>query len=97
MKQNFYQRIGELVHQETLPNGLEIRVVPKPGYAKNTPSSPPGTAVWTPVSSMTGNGWTPLPESPIILSIRCLIQKRATPCRSWPKTARNPMLSPPTP
>ena len=34
MKQNFYQRIGELVHQETLPNGLEIRVVPKPGYAK---------------------------------------------------------------
>ena len=34
MKQNFYQRIGELVHQETLPNGLEIRVVPKPGYTK---------------------------------------------------------------
>ncbi len=34
MKQRFYERIGESVYQETLPNGLEIRVVPKPEHAK---------------------------------------------------------------
>ena len=34
MKQNFYERIGESVYQETLPNGLQILVVPKPGYTK---------------------------------------------------------------
>jgi len=34
MKQTFYERIGESVWRETLPNGLRICVVPKPGYAK---------------------------------------------------------------
>ena len=34
MKVNFYERIGESVHYETLPNGLQIYVVPKPGFAK---------------------------------------------------------------
>ena len=34
MKQKFYERIGESVYQETLPNGLQIFVVPKPGYTK---------------------------------------------------------------
>ncbi|MBE6963206.1 MAG: insulinase family protein [Ruminococcaceae bacterium] len=34
MKVNFYERIGESVHHETLPNGLQIYVVPKPGFAK---------------------------------------------------------------
>ena len=34
MKQFFYERIGESVYQETLPNGLRIYVVPKPGYTK---------------------------------------------------------------
>ncbi len=34
MKQSFYERIGESVHRETLPNGLQVCVVPKPGYAK---------------------------------------------------------------
>ena len=34
MKQRFYERIGESVYRETLPNGLEICVAPKPGYAK---------------------------------------------------------------
>ena len=34
MKQKFYERIGESVCREKLPNGLEICVVPKPGYAK---------------------------------------------------------------
>ena len=34
MKQVFYERIGESVYQETLPNGLRIFVVPKPGYTK---------------------------------------------------------------
>ena len=34
MKPVFYERLGETVYQETLPNGLEIRVVPKPDHAK---------------------------------------------------------------
>lgn len=34
MKLNFYERIGESVHQERLPNGLQIFVVPKPGFTK---------------------------------------------------------------
>ncbi len=34
MKQVFYERIGESVYQEVLPNGLQIRVVPKPSHAK---------------------------------------------------------------
>ena len=34
MNQSFYQRLGESVYRETLPNGLQISVVPKPGYAK---------------------------------------------------------------
>ena len=34
MKQSFYPRIGESVCRETLSNGLEIRVIPKPGYTK---------------------------------------------------------------
>lgn len=34
MKQSFYERIGESVHRETLPNGLQVCVVPKPGFAK---------------------------------------------------------------
>ena len=35
MKQSFYERIGESVYRETLPNGLQIFVVPKPDYAKS--------------------------------------------------------------
>ena len=34
MKQSFYKRIGESVYSQRLPNGLEVRVVPKSGYAK---------------------------------------------------------------
>ena len=34
MKQSFYKRIGESVYSQRLPNGLEVRVVPKHGYAK---------------------------------------------------------------
>ena len=34
MNQKFYERIGESVHRETLPNGLQIYVVPKPGFTK---------------------------------------------------------------
>ena len=29
-----YERLGETVYRETLPNGLELRVVPKPEHAK---------------------------------------------------------------
>lgn len=35
MQQTFYDRIGESVHRETLPNGLQICVVPKPDHAKS--------------------------------------------------------------
>ena len=34
MKQTFYERIGESVCRETLPNGLQICVVPKPEHAR---------------------------------------------------------------
>ncbi len=34
MKECFYERLGESVYQETLPNGLRIYVVSKPDYAK---------------------------------------------------------------
>ena len=34
MKEFFYERIGEEVCRERLTNGLEVCVVPKPGYAK---------------------------------------------------------------
>ena len=34
MNQRFYTKIGESVHEERLPNGLALRVVPKPGFAK---------------------------------------------------------------
>ena len=33
MKQTFYERIGESVYREVLPNGLQICVVPKPEHA----------------------------------------------------------------
>ena len=35
MKQTFYERIGESVLRETLPNGLQICVVPKPEFARS--------------------------------------------------------------
>ena len=35
MKQTFYERIGESLCRETLPNGLQVCVVPKPEYAKS--------------------------------------------------------------
>ena len=34
MRQSFYERIGESVYRETLPNGLQVCVVPKPGFTK---------------------------------------------------------------
>ena len=51
MKETFYERIGEAVCRERLTNGLEVCVVPKPGYAKKYAFfSPPATAVWIPGS-----------------------------------------------
>ena len=35
MKETFYERIGETVYRETLPNGLMICVGPKPDHAKS--------------------------------------------------------------
>ena len=35
MKQSFYERIGESVYRETMPNGLQICIVPKPDYTKS--------------------------------------------------------------
>ena len=34
MKPVVYESLGETVYQDTLPNGLELRVVPKPDHAK---------------------------------------------------------------
>ena len=34
MKQTYYERVGESVYREVLPNGLQICVVPKPEHAK---------------------------------------------------------------
>lgn len=34
MKSVLYERLGETVYRETLPNGLELRVVPKPEHVK---------------------------------------------------------------
>ena len=34
MKPVFYESLGETVYRETLPNGLELRVVPKPDHVK---------------------------------------------------------------
>ena len=34
MKQTFYERIGESVYREVLPNGLQVCVVLKPEHAK---------------------------------------------------------------
>lgn len=34
MRETFYPRLGERIYEETLPNGLLVRVVPKPGFAK---------------------------------------------------------------
>ncbi len=35
MKDTYYERIGETVYRETLPNGLMVCVVPKPGFARS--------------------------------------------------------------
>ena len=35
MKQTFYERIGESVYRETLPNGLQINIVPKRDFARS--------------------------------------------------------------
>ena len=35
MKETFYQRIGESVYREKLPNGLQLCVVPKPEHAES--------------------------------------------------------------
>jgi predicted Zn-dependent peptidase len=35
VKQSFYERIGESVCREVLPNGLQVCVVPKPDHAKS--------------------------------------------------------------
>lgn len=35
MNQSFYERLGESVVREVLPNGLQIHVVPKPDYARS--------------------------------------------------------------
>ena len=34
MNQIFYERIGESVYQEVLPNGLQVRIAPKPSHAR---------------------------------------------------------------
>ena len=35
MKETFYERIGEWLYRETLPNGLQVCVAPKPEYTRS--------------------------------------------------------------
>ena len=57
MKEFFYERIGEAVCRERLTNGLEVCVVPKPGYAKKYAffSTRYGGAIIKPGNALRGN------------------------------------------
>lgn len=47
MVERNYSRIGEWVFEETLPNGLRLRVIEKPHHAKSCAFLSPATAGWT--------------------------------------------------
>ena len=92
MKETFYERIGEAVCRERLTNGLEVCVVPKPGYAKKYAFFSTRYGGMDTRFCLDGQ-WLNTPAG----IAHYLEHKRATPCRSWQKTARNPTPSPPTP
>ena len=97
MKQTFYERIGESVYREVLPNGLQVCVVPKPEHAKKYAFFATRYGGMDTRFCLDGK-WLDTPRaSPTIWSTRCSTPRRVTPSRSWRKTARSPMPSPPTP
>ena len=95
MKETFYERIGEAVCRERLSNGLEVCVVPKPGYAKKYAFFSTRYGGMDTRFCLDGQ-WLNTPAG-IAHYLEHKIPGRATPCRSWQKTARNPTPSPPTP
>ena len=65
MKETFYERIGEAVCRERLTNGLEVCVVPKPGYAKKYAFfSTRYGGMATPCSSWRKTSLSPTPSPP---------------------------------
>ena len=86
MKQTYYERVGESVYREVLPNGLQICVVPKPEHAKKYAFFATRYGGMDTRFCLDGK-WLDTPATP----------RRATPSRSWRKTARSPTPSPPTP
>ena len=97
MKQRFYERIGESVYRETLPNGLQVCVVPKPGYAKKYAFFATRYGGMDVRFQLDGR-WLDTPAGIAhYLEHKMFDTKEATLSRSWRKTARSPMPSPPTP
>lgn len=47
MSEKIYRRVGERVVCKTLPNGLPVYVVVKPGFARKYAFFATGTAAWT--------------------------------------------------
>lgn len=82
MKQRFYERIGESVYRETLPNGLQVCVVPKPGYAKKYAFFATRYGGMDVRFQLDGR-WLDTPRAlPTIWNTRCLTPRRATLFRS---------------
>ena len=61
-----YPSIGETLWTGTLPNGLRLRIVPKPGFATTT-AELTGALPWTDRASTPPRVW------PTIWSTRCSI------------------------
>ena len=97
MKEFFYERIGEEVCRGGLANGLEVCVVPKPGYAKKYAFFSTRYGGMDTRFRLDGKWLDTRRASPTIWSIRCSIRGRATPYRNWRRTARSRMPLPPTP
>ena len=94
MKETFYERIGEAVCRERLTNGLEVCVVPKPGYAKKYAFFSTRYGGMDTRFCLDGQ-WLNTPAGIAHYLEHKMFDTR--PCRSWRKTARSPTPSPPTP
>jgi hypothetical protein len=96
MKQTFYERIGESVYREKLPNGLQICVVPKPEHARKYAFFATRYGGMDTRFCLDGKWLDTPPASPTISSTRCSTPRRATPSSSGQNGAE-PTPSPPTP
>ena len=94
MNQSFYERIGESVYRETLPNGLQVCVVPKPGYAKKYAFFATRYGGMDTRFRLDGK-WLDTPAGIAhYLEHKMFDTKEG---RNWRKTAPSPTPSPPTP